>query len=154
MSSSADTETATLRESKTSISVCIISFDEENNIGDCIDLVAWCDEVVVVGSFGEGRSVETARKRTAKVIENEWPGHEAQKNFALDAATCEWVIALDYDERIAPSLREAIFGRLGSPQEICGYFISRKIFYLGRWREHGGGFPQWHLQLLRRNSGH
>lgn len=141
------------KKSKTTISACIISFNEENNIGDCIDSVAWCDEVVVVDSFSEDRTTEIARKRGARIIQNEWPGHVAQKNHALDAAKCEWVIALDCDERVTPELKEAILGLFSSAQNVHGYFISRKIFYLGRWLEHGGWFPEWRLRLFRRNCG-
>ena len=104
--------------------------------------MAWCDEVVVIDSFREDRTPEIARKRGARVIQNEWQGHVAQKNLALDAAKCEWVIALDCDERVTPKLKEAIVNLLSSAQDVCGYFISRKIFYLGRWLEHGGWFPE------------
>lgn len=140
-------------EKKFSISACIISFNEEKNIGECIDSVAWCDEVVVVDSFSEDRTAEIARKRGARVIQNEWPGNVAQKNLALNAAKCEWVIALDCDERVTPRLKEAVVDIMSSAQDVHGYFISRKTFYLDRWLEHGGWFPEWRLQLFRRNSG-
>jgi len=102
-------------EKKSSISACIISFNEERNIGECIDSVAWCDEVVVVDSFSEDR--------------------------------------MDCDERVTPQLMEAIIDIMSSTQDVHGYFISRKIFYLDRWLEHGGWFPEWRLQLFRRNAG-
>ncbi len=140
-------------EKKSSISACIISFNEERNIGECIDSVAWCDEVVVVDSLSEDRTAEIARERGARLIQNEWPGNVAQKNLALDAAKCEWVIALDCDERVTPQLKEAIIDIMSSTQDVHGYFISRKIFYLDRWLEHGGWFPEWRLQLFRRNAG-
>ncbi|UCD70739.1 MAG: glycosyltransferase family 2 protein [Syntrophobacterales bacterium] len=142
------------KKSRPSISACIISFNEEKNIGDCIDSVAWCDEVVVIDAFSKDRTAEIARKRGARVIQNEWPGHIAQKNLALDAAKYEWVIALDCDERVTLKLKEATVDLLGSAQDVNGYFISRKIFYLGRWLEHGGWFPEWRLRLFRRNCGH
>lgn len=141
-------------EKKSSISACIISFNEEKNIGECIDSVAWCDEVVVVDSFSEDRTVEIARRRGARVIQNEWPGHVAQKNLALDAAKCEWVISLDCDERVTPRLKKAVADIMSSVQDVHGYFISRKTFYLDRWLEHGGWFPEWRLRLFRRNCGH
>ncbi len=140
-------------EKKSSISACIISLNEEQNISECIDSVAWCDEVIVVDSFSEDRTPEIARRQGARVIQNEWPGNVAQKNLALDAAKCEWVIALDCDERVTPKLKEAIVDIISSAQDVYGYFISRKIFYLDRWLEHGGWFPEWRLQLFRRNSG-
>jgi len=154
MPQSAATLSSLHERSKTSISACIVSYNEEDNIGDCIDSLAWCDEVVVVDSFSEDRTAEIARTRGARVIENEWSGHVAQKNFALDAAKCEWVIALDCDERVTPKLKEAILDLLSAAQDVSGYSISRKIHYLGHWLEHGGWFPEWRLRLFRRDRGH
>ena len=153
MRRSASTLSPSHNRSKPGISACIISYNEESNIGDCIDSVAWCDEVVVVDAFSRDRTTEIARKRGACVIENEWSGHVTQKNIALDAARCEWVIALDCDERVTPQLKETILGLLKTAQDVSGYFIARKICYLGRWLEHGGWFPEWRLRLFLRNRG-
>jgi hypothetical protein len=87
------------------------------------------------------------------VIQNQWPGHVAQKNVALEAARSEWVIALDCDERVTPKLRDAILDLLGYAPDVSGYLISRKVFYLGRWLEHGGWFPEWRLRLFPKDRG-
>jgi glycosyltransferase involved in cell wall biosynthesis len=144
---------ASEKKTQRTISACIISYNEENNIGDCVDSVTWCDEVLVVDAFSEDGTVEIARKRGAQIIQNKWQGHIAQKNLALKRAQCEWVIALDCDERVTPALRDDIQGLLRSDPAKDGYFISRKIFYLGRWLEHGDWFPEWRLRLFRRNRG-
>jgi glycosyltransferase involved in cell wall biosynthesis len=141
------------KSSKAKISACIISYNEENNIGPCLDSVGWCDEIVVVDSFSTDGTAEIARKRGSRVIQNKWPGNVAQKNLALEAATGEWVLALDCDERVTPRLGQVIEVLLGSDPDFSGYFISRKLFYLGRWLEHGGWFPEWRIQLFRRTSG-
>ena len=141
------------KSARPSISACIISYNEEDNIGDCIDSVAWCGEVVVVDSFSQDRTAEIARGRGARVIQNRWPGHVTQKNVALDAAEGEWILALDCDERVTPRLQKAILDVLEKAGDIEGYTISRKTFYLGRWLEHGGWFPEWRLRLFRRGRG-
>jgi len=135
------------------ISACLISFNEEKTIGACIDSVGWCDEVVVVDSFSTDRTVEIARERGARVIQEKWEGHTRQKNRSIRAAGQEWILSLDCDEEVTPKLREAITGRLKSDRKVDGYFISRKLFYLGRWLEHGGWFPEWRLRLFRRGAG-
>jgi glycosyltransferase involved in cell wall biosynthesis len=135
------------------ISACIISFDEERSIAACIDSVSWCDEVVVVDSFSRDRTAEIARERGARVIQAAWPGHVAQKNRALEEAGSEWILSIDCDEEVTPRLREAIQGILRSGPDADGYFISRKLFYLGRWLEHGGWFPEWRLRLCRKAAG-
>jgi len=136
------------------ISVCILSFNEEANIAACIDSVAWCDEVVVVDSFSRDRTAEIARQRGARLIQAEWPGFVAQRKRAMEAASGEWVLCLDCDERVTPRLREAIQARLGSSHSADGYYISRKLHYLGRWLDHGGWYPEWRLRLFRRSLAH
>ncbi len=132
------------------ISACIISFNEERNIDACLESVAWCDEILVVDSFSTDRTAEIARARGARVVQAAWPGHVAQKNRAVDEALCEWVLAIDCDERVTPRLRRAIETRLASGGDADGFAISRKLFYLGRWLEHGGWFPEWRVRLFRR----
>jgi glycosyltransferase involved in cell wall biosynthesis len=144
---------ASRKSFRPSISACIISYNEEDNIGDCIDSVSWCDEVVVVDSFSQDRTAEIARRRQARVIQNRWPGHVTQKNVALDAAGGEWILALDCDERVTPRLQDAILDVLDRASDTEGYVISRKTFYLGRWLEHGGWFPEWRLRLFLRGRG-
>jgi glycosyl transferase family 2 len=136
------------------VSACIISFNEEANIAACIDSVSFCDEVVVVDSFSTDRTAEIAREKGARVVQEAWRGFVGQKNRAVDLAASEWVLNLDCDERVTPHLRQAILERLaGVPADLEGYFISRKLFYLGRWLEHGGWFPEWRLCLFRKRSG-
>jgi glycosyltransferase involved in cell wall biosynthesis len=107
----------------------------------------------VVDSFSKDQTPEIARRQGARVLKHPWPGHVAQKNRALEAARSEWVLALDCDERVTPRLKEAIRDVLRSTPDVDGYLIARKIFYLGRWLDHGGWFPEWRLRLFRRTHG-
>ncbi len=132
------------------ISACIISFNEERNIDACLESVAWCDEIVVVDSFSTDRTPEIARGRGARVVQATWTGHVAQKNRAVEEARGEWLLAIDCDERVTPRLRREIESRLASGGTADGYAIARKLFYLGRWLEHGGWFPEWRVRLFRR----
>ncbi len=136
------------------ISACIISFNEEGNIAACIDSVSFCDEVLVVDSFSKDRTAEIAREKGARVIQEAWRGHIGQKNLAVEAAASEWILSIDCDERVTPRLRSAILDILERGGGAAGgYFISRKLFYLGRWLEHGGWFPEWRLRLFRKAAG-
>ena len=136
------------------VSACIISYNEEANIAACIDSVSFCDEVVVVDSFSTDRTAQIAREKGARVFQEGWRGFVGQKNRAVDLAGSEWVLNLDCDERVTPRLRQAILEMLaGAPADLEGCFISRKLFYLGRWLEHGGWFPEWRLCLFRKRAG-
>jgi glycosyltransferase involved in cell wall biosynthesis len=135
-----------------SISVAIITLNEEENIRECLESVSWADEIVVVDSGSTDRTVEIAKELTARVIHNDWPGYVAQKNFALDATTGEWVLCLDADERCTPELQKAILEALEKPGDADGFAMRRHVRYLGRWINHGGWYPDWKVRLVRREK--
>jgi glycosyltransferase involved in cell wall biosynthesis len=139
---------------KPPISVCIITFNEEKNIVDCLESVNWVDEIVVVDSFSKDRTVDLCRKYTDKIYQIEWQGHVKQKNCALEYATNEWVLCLDADERLSPKLKEEIKSVLSTDgQKIDGYFFPRHSYYLGRLINHGGWYPDYKLRLFRKSKG-
>jgi glycosyltransferase involved in cell wall biosynthesis len=137
------------------LSVCIIAFNEEDNIRDCLESVAWADEIVVVDSFSTDATPRICREYTDRVIQRPWPGYVAQKTFALEQASHEWVLCLDADERVTPELAEEIRGALRASRAgksgCAGYTMPRRTFYLGRWMRHGGWYPDRKLRLLRRS---
>jgi glycosyltransferase involved in cell wall biosynthesis len=132
------------------VSAAVICQDEEAVIGACLESVAWCDEIVVVDSGSRDRTVEIARKHATRVVGNPWPGYVAQKNFALEQTTGDWILCLDADERCTPALREAIARALAGDPAVAGFEVRRHVFYLGRWIDHGGWYPDWKLRLVRR----
>ena len=87
------------------ISACIISFNEEQNIEDCLkSLERVADEIVVVDSFSTDRTVEIASQYTDKIYHEEFTGFIEKKNLAVGKASHEWVLSLDCDERLSPEL--------------------------------------------------
>jgi glycosyltransferase involved in cell wall biosynthesis len=132
------------------ISAAVICQDEEHAIEDCLASLAWCDEIVVVDSGSLDRTVEIARKYATRVLHNPWSGYVAQKNFALEQTTGEWILCLDADERVTPALRAAIERALAGPAACDGFAMRRHVFHLGRWIDHGGWYPDWKLRLVRR----
>ena len=71
-----------------SVSVVVITKDEEASIRRCLDSVAWADEIIVLDSGSTDRTVEIAREMGAKVtVSEDWPGFGPQKNRALELAT-------------------------------------------------------------------
>jgi len=137
--------------SRASLAVCVIAQDEEERIGACLASVAFADEIVVVDSGSTDRTVGIARAAGARVIERAWPGYVAQKNFALEQATTEWVLCVDADEQVSPQLAESIRNALATaPASVAGYRMARRTLYLGRWILHGGWYPDYKVRLVRR----
>lgn len=138
-------------EGRARLSVCIISCNEEERIGDCLASVSWADEIIVVDSGSADRTRAIAAAAGARVIERPWPGFVAQKNFALEQATADWVLCLDCDERVSPPLAEEIRGVLAAPPAgVDGWSMPRRTRYLGRWITHGGWYPDRKVRLVRR----
>ena len=138
---------------KRSVSACIITFNEAHNIRDCLDSVAWADEIVVIDSGSTDGTVAIAQEYTGRVQVCDWPGHVAQKNRALDAASCQWAFCIDADERVTPRLREEILAVLALDAPCTGYTVPRLTRYLGRWIRHGSWYPDRKLRLFVRKEG-
>lgn len=137
------------------ISATIITFNEEANIREACASLAWADEIVVVDSKSTDQTAQLASQSGARVISREWPGFAAQKQFASEAASHEWIFSLDADERVSTRLTESIDALRTRPaaQLADGYLISRRSFYQGRWIGGGGWYPDRQLRLFKKSSG-
>ncbi len=134
------------------LSVTIITKNEEGNIARCLSSVSFADEIVVLDSGSEDRTVEIAKGFTDRVVETDWPGHVKQKQRAVDMAAHDWVLAVDADEEVTPLLRESIQAALQTGDKDA-YELTRKVFYLGRWINHCGWYPEWRIRLFDRKKG-
>jgi glycosyltransferase involved in cell wall biosynthesis len=141
-------------ETRPGLSACIIARDEEDRLPACLDSLGFCDEILVVDSHSRDRTREVAAERGARVIVREWPGHVAQKEFAIREARHDWVLCVDADERISPALAEEIVRLRQVRFDGCaGYYLPRLSRYLGRWIRHGTWYPDWKLRLFDRRRG-
>ena len=139
----------------TPLSACIISFNEEDRIADCVRSLAFCDEVVVVDSRSTDRTREIAAECGARVIERDWPGHVDQKEFTIRAAEHDWVLCIDSDERISQRLREEIIAlKARNFPGNAGWRMPRLTAWLGRWIDRGTWYPDRQLRLFDRRRGH
>jgi len=136
------------------VSACIITRDEEDRLPDCLASLRWCDEIVVVDSHSEDRTREIAKSAGARVVERDWPGHVAQKEFAVRVASHDWVFCIDADERVSPELAAEIEARRAAGfGGAAGYSVPRLSSYLGRWIRHGSWYPDRKLRLFDRRRG-
>lgn len=136
------------------LSVIVITKNEEHNIVDCLGSVRWANEIVVVDSQSEDETAKLALQYSQKVYVKPWTGFAASKNFALQQCTGDWILWLDADERVTNALSEEIQALLKQDiRGIDGYEISRKAFFLGKWIKHCGWYPGYVIRLFRRESG-
>ncbi len=132
------------------VSVVIIAGREERNIAACLSSVAWAEEIVVVCSTLEDRTMELAQRRATVVVHHPFTGFASQRDFCLGLATQPWVLSVDADERIPDTLADEIATRVLDPQGCDGFRIPRKNHLRGRWLRHGRQYPDPQLRLFRR----
>jgi len=138
------------------ISATIITCNEAANIREACESLSWADEIIVVDSGSTDQTRELAEACGARVINREWPGFAAQKQFAVDQTSHDWVFSLDADERVSAELKTSIaeLRKSDETQLADGYRIPRRSFYQGRWIKGGGWYPDWQLRLFRKSRGH
>ena len=124
------------------LSVITLALNEEHNIVDCLESVKWADEIIVVDSGSTDKTVELARRYTSTVLNVEWKGYGATKNFALQQTTGEWIFWLDADERVPKELAEEIQAVVRENNSgFAGYDVARRAYFLGKWIRHCGWYP-------------
>jgi len=108
----------------------VITKNEEKMLEDCLKSLSFCDEVIVVDSNSEDKTVEIAKKLSAKVFSDDYKDFSESRNFGLAKAEGEWVLYVDADERVSKELADNILKTIKSP-ELDVYKIIRKNYYYG-----------------------
>ncbi|MFM6406691.1 MAG: glycosyltransferase family 2 protein [Microcystis sp.] len=140
---------------KIPVSVLIPAKNEESNLPACLESVARADEVFVVDSQSSDRSIEISTNYGANVVQfyfnGRWP---KKKNWSIDKLPFrnQWVLIVDCDERITPELWDEIATVIQDP-DYNGYYLNRRVFFLGQWIRYGGKYPDWNLRLFKHKSG-
>jgi glycosyltransferase involved in cell wall biosynthesis len=132
------------------ITATIITLNEERKIARSIESLRCCDEIVVVDSGSNDRTVELASNLGARVVESPWHGYAPQKNYAADQATHDWILSLDADEALSESLEGEIWTLKKKGASCDAYTVPRLAQYMGRWILHSGWYPDRKVRLYHR----
>jgi hypothetical protein len=133
------------------LSVIIITNNEEKNLTRALESVKFADEFVVCDSGSTDSTLEIARSYNCKIVYSEFRGFGAAKQSALDNATGDWILSIDADEEVSESLQAAIKSVLNAG-EYDAYYLNRKSKFLGKWISHSGWYPDWILRMFRREK--
>ncbi|MES2627749.1 MAG: glycosyltransferase family 2 protein [Bacteroidota bacterium] len=134
------------------LSAVIITYNEERNIGRCIDsLNGIADEVFILDSFSNDRTVEIAKAKGARVAEHAFAGYIEQKNLATQLAEFDHILSLDADEALDDAMRQSV---LAAKQHWAAdaYSFNRLTNYCGKWIRHCGWYPDRKLRLFDRRK--
>lgn len=133
------------------LSACIIVRNEEHNIRGCLETVRWVDEIVVVDAFSEDATVSICREYTNRVLQREWTGFYDQVHFAVESCRNPWVLYIEADERLSPTLIAEIQREFSAdPVPWDGFSLPRLTYFLGRWIRHGTWYPDRLNRIFRK----
>ena len=120
------------------VSVIVTTYNEARNIEDCLESVLWADEILVVDSYSTDATVELAREYPVELLQREYFGSAAQKNWSMDQVKHNWVLILDADERVPEELAREILSLAIEGPKFNGYYIRRRNILLDRTIRHSG----------------
>ena len=135
------------------LSVVIITYNEEHNIGRCLESVKdIADEIVIVDSHSTDKTRLICEKYGVKFIEHDFEGYIEQKNYAISQATYSHQLSLDADEALSDELKNEI-KKIEGNWQYDGYLMNRLANYCGKWIRHSGWYPDTKLRLFDSSKG-
>lgn len=146
----ANSSESPLTERAVKITATIVTLNEERNLARALDSLDCVDEIVVVDSGSTDGTREIACRYSARFLDHAWPGFTAQKNFAAEQASHDWILSLDADEALTEGLSGEITRLKQAGPDAQAYRMPRRAQYLGRWIRHSGWYPDYKVRLYDR----
>ncbi len=133
-----------------SISIVVLTKNEEHDLPGCLASVAWSDDIHVYDSYSDDRTIEIAREAGAHVTQRRFDNWAAHQNWGLQNIQFKhpWVFYIDADERMTPELAAAVKAAAAAPGESVAFRVQRRDFFLGTWLKHVQTSP-FYLRLFR-----
>ena len=124
------------------LTIGILTMNEERRIAACIDSAAFADQIIVVDSGSSDATVEIATAKGVEVYSyHDWQGFAVQRNRILQHATGDWIFFLDADEVVTPALAQEMRAIVDANVACVWEVAWEQIAYgqsLGRMRSSGG----------------
>ncbi|HET6244719.1 MAG: glycosyltransferase family 2 protein [Bacteroidetes bacterium] len=135
------------------ISVVIITYNEEKNIGRCLDsLKHITDDIVVVDSFSTDKTMALCKKAGVNFIQKPWKGYSLTKNYANSQAKHDWILSIDADEALTEELQISIEQVKKQLNSQSVYKFNRLMNYCGKWIYHSGWYPDTKIRLFNKKE--
>jgi Glycosyl transferase family 2 len=135
------------------VSAIVTTYNEERNLGACIESLLWCDEILLVDSFSTDRTAEVARRYDhVTFVQRTYYGSASQKNWAMDQVKHDWILIFDADERCTPALRKELETLLARGPAYDAYTIHRRVYFLDRVIRFSGWQRDRVVRLVRKGT--
>jgi glycosyltransferase involved in cell wall biosynthesis len=136
-----------------SVTVVILTFNEERNIERCLDsLAGFTDDIVIVDSASTDNTLKICDSHHCRIYEHAFVNQALQFNWALDHVPLDrpWILRLDADEVLPLRLKEELNELVKtSDRDITGIYLNRRMYFMNRWLKHGGIYPHYILRLFK-----
>lgn len=134
------------------VTAIVITKNEEAQIDECLSSLSWCNEIVVVDTGSNDKTIQIAKKHTGVVVGTEGGSYSDWRNLGLLKAKNEWIFYLDSDERCSDSLRNEILNTTSSKTVFSYFAIPRSNIILGKEMKHGGWWPDYVKRLYKKRN--
>jgi glycosyltransferase involved in cell wall biosynthesis len=136
------------------LSVVIITFNEEKNIGRCLENIQdIADELIVVDSYSTDQTETICRKYPVTFLQHAFEGNIKQQSFACAQATNEFILSLDADEILSDELKSNLAALKQRSFDKDAYCMNRLTNFCGHWIKHGMWYPDKKLRLYSSRKG-
>jgi glycosyltransferase involved in cell wall biosynthesis len=144
------------------ISILILTLNEQKNLPDCLESVAWSDDIHVYDSMSTDETCGIAERAGAHVTQR---AYDSQLIFGGDEGAHRtwglrnipfkypWVFVIDADERMTPELIASVQTVAASPGECVAFQVQRRDFFMNTWLRHVQASP-YYLRLFRPEKVH
>ncbi len=135
------------------ISIIILTYNDEIQIEQCLkSLDGLSNDIVIVDSFSNDDTLKISKKYNARVFQNPFINQAKQFNWAIDNINLknEWILRLDSDEILPKKIKEEILEKTSQDNDIKGFYLNRRMYWMGVWLKHGRMYPHYILRLFKK----
>lgn len=135
------------------LSALLITYNEESNITDVLNNLAFADEIIIVDSFSTDRTLELASEfKNIKITQRVFDNFASQRNFALSLATHPWILFVDADERLTPELQNEISTVINQEKSASAYFVHRDFMFENKKLKYSGWQTDKIIRLFKKEK--
>ncbi|MBR8829678.1 MAG: hypothetical protein N5P05_001371 [Chroococcopsis gigantea SAG 12.99] len=133
------------------ISIYILTHNEEIDIAQCIESAMVSDDIIVVDSLSNDRTVEIAQNYPVRVVPHAFESHGQQRTWMLNSVPTkyDWVYILEADERMTPALYQECLQAI-QQEEIIGYYVAERVMFMGSWIKNSTQYPRYQMRLFKK----
>ena len=133
-------------------SIYILTYNEEIDIAPCVESALLSDDIIIVDSFSQDRTLEIASTYPVRIVQHKFESHGKQRTWMLREVPSKypWVYLLEADERMTPELFEECLIATRQ-EEIIGYYVAERVIFMGKWIRHCTQYPRYQMRLFKKD---